>query len=119
VHTASLPRSPNPFGRSRKAAAEALAYAPDATELDADAHAGADGARRDSGYRRGAIDIVQGLERKRLRRRQKYYEKHCRKEERKEKEKRDRKPQPGRGAQRMRQVGIECAIYRGKRVLSI
>lgn len=123
VHTASLPRTPNHFGRSRKVAAEGLARAPNATELEADAdvdvNGDADGVRRDSGYRRGAIDIVQGLERKRLRRRQKYYEKHCRKEERKEKEKRDRKPQPGRGAQRMRQVGIECAIYRGKRVLSV
>ncbi len=73
----------------------------------------------DETYTRGAIDIVQGLEHKRLRRRQKFYEKYIRKEEKKEKERRQRQPQPGRGAERMRQVGVECALYRGKRVLSI
>lgn len=71
-------------------------------------------------YNRGAIDIVQGLEFKRLRRRQKFYERYCRKEEKKlmKKEKKHRPP-PGKGAQRMRQIGIECAEYRGKRVLSV
>lgn len=80
-----------------------------------------------STYTRGAIDIVQGLERKRLRRRMKFHERYCRKEERKlrngggnnEIGGRAKRPVPGRGAERMRQVGIECALYRGKRVLSV
>ena len=66
-------------------------------------------------YARGAIDIVQGLERKRLKRREKLYRQYWKREEKKK----NRRPQPGRGAERMRQVGIECAVYRGKRVLSV
>lgn len=114
MHTASLPRSPRPFGRHRK---PSDALAPHDSQHQRASDIEADSTTQEVAYRRSAIDIVQGLERKRLRRRQKYYEKHCRKEEKKEK--RARKPQPGKGAQRMRQVGIECAIYRGKRVLSV
>ncbi|GAB7345211.1 hypothetical protein MBLNU457_3587t1 [Dothideomycetes sp. NU457] len=61
---------------------------------------------------RGAIDIVKGLEKKRLRRKEKLYQKHCQKKI-KEGEK---KPKPGKGAQRMREVGLELAAYRGKNV---
>ena len=77
-----------------------------------------DDTAQETTYNRGAIDIVQGLEYKRLRRRHKFYEKYCRKEEKKQ-QKKAKRPQPGRGAQRMRQIGIECAEYRGKRVLSL
>jgi len=61
-------------------------------------------------HTRGAIDIVKGLEKKRLRRKEKLYQKHCQKKI-KEGEK---KPKPGKGAQRMREVGLELAAYRGK-----
>ncbi|KAF2816355.1 uncharacterized protein BDZ99DRAFT_514946 [Mytilinidion resinicola] len=54
---------------------------------------------------RGAIDIKLGLERKRLRRREKLYQKLHRKTI-KEKEKR---PAPGRGAERMREMGMGLA----------
>ena len=60
---------------------------------------------------RGAIDIKIGLERKRLRRKEKLYQKMHRKAC-KEKEKR---PQPGKGAERMREVGMELAAHKGRK----
>ncbi|KAF2756572.1 hypothetical protein EJ05DRAFT_68239 [Pseudovirgaria hyperparasitica] len=56
---------------------------------------------------RGAIDIKAGLEQKRQRRLQKLYQKHCRKQA-KEGEK---KPSPGKGCERMREIGLEMAAY--------
>lgn len=69
--------------------------------------------------KRGAIDIVKGLERKRQRRKEKLYQKHCAKAG-KEKAK-DHKVKPGKGAERMREVGLELARYRGtgEHILSI
>lgn len=65
---------------------------------------------------RGAIDIVKGLEKKRQRRREKLFEKHCRlKEQGKLKTKDGRKCPKGMGAERMREVGLECAALRGHR----
>lgn len=102
--------------------------ASDSVDIDEDEDDGNDTAREaatptSATYTRGAIDIVQGLERKRLRRRMKFHEKYCRKEEKKRERGEtiagQKRPQPGKGAQRMRQVGIECALYRGKRVLSV
>lgn len=61
--------------------------------------------------KRGAIDIVKGLERKRQRRKEKLYQKHCAKAG-KEKAK-EHKVKPGKGAERMREVGLELARYRG------
>jgi hypothetical protein len=60
---------------------------------------------------RGAIDIKIGLERKRLRRKEKLYQKMHRKAC-KEKEKR---PQPGKGAERMREMGMGLAAHKGRR----
>jgi len=67
-------------------------------------------------YSRCALDIVQGLEHRQLRRRQKFYEIYCRKEEKKEKLRQNRRPPPGKGAQRMRQVATSSR--RVKRMLS-
>ncbi|KAI4755763.1 hypothetical protein E4T52_12116 [Aureobasidium sp. EXF-3400] len=60
---------------------------------------------------RGAIDIVKGLEKKRQRRKEKLYQKHCQKG----KKDQERKPKPGKGAERMREVGLELAAYKGKK----
>lgn len=61
-------------------------------------------------HTRGAIDIVKGLERKRQRRKEKlYWQKHARQIAKE----RERRPQPGRGAERMRELGLEMA-GRGK-----
>lgn len=65
---------------------------------------------------RGAIDIVKGLEKKRQRRREKLFEKHCRlREQGKVKHREGWKCPRGKGAERMREVGLECAALRGKR----
>ncbi|KAF1353350.1 hypothetical protein BDV97DRAFT_396191 [Delphinella strobiligena] len=61
---------------------------------------------------RGAIDIVKGLEKKRQRRREKLYQKHC---NRAGKDREHKKPKPGKGAERMREVGLELAAYKGKK----
>ncbi|KAI9670974.1 MAG: hypothetical protein M1831_005059 [Alyxoria varia] len=121
THTTSLPRSPNPFARKRAPYDHPAQLTDEETGEDKDDEEddGDDTAIEGKLYARGAIDIVQGLERKRLRRRQKFYEKLCRKEEKKQREKAHKRPQPGKGAERMKQVGIECAIYQGKRVLSV
>jgi len=63
-------------------------------------------------FNRQAVDIVMGLERKRARRREKMYEKHCRKAA-KTKEKKEVKP--GKGAERMRDLGIGLNEYRGRK----
>jgi hypothetical protein len=60
---------------------------------------------------RRAIDIVKGLEKKRERRHEKLLERHCRKGG-KAKEK---KHQPGKGAERMREMGLELNAYRGRK----
>ncbi|GAB7352911.1 hypothetical protein MBLNU459_g3498t1 [Dothideomycetes sp. NU459] len=60
---------------------------------------------------RGAIDIVKGLEKKRQRRKEKLYQKHCNRANKDA----HRKPRPGKGAERMREVGLELAAYKGKR----
>ncbi|KAL2167072.1 hypothetical protein VTG60DRAFT_1798 [Thermothelomyces hinnuleus] len=68
---------------------------------------------------RGAIDIVKGLEQKRQRRREKYYQKYCNRA-RKEKTQ-TKRPPPGEGASRMRELGLIMAgkAAHGNYVLSI
>ena len=64
---------------------------------------------------RTAIDIVKGLEKKRQRRNEKLLEKHCRNK--------GKKPEkallPGKGAEKMREMGLGLAAYRGKRPAQI
>jgi len=93
THTASLPRSPHPFARRRRSSnitttqdSHDLAATSDVDEDDDD----------DKPYTRGAIDIVQGLETKRMKRREKLYRVHSKREEKRK----PRRPTPGLGAQR-------------------
>ncbi|KAI0392593.1 hypothetical protein F5Y17DRAFT_354367 [Xylariaceae sp. FL0594] len=67
-----------------------------------------------SGHVRGAIDIVKGLEQKRQRRREKFKEKYLQKHNEKARKGQlpQQRPQPGQGAQRMREIGLLSA---GKR----
>jgi len=101
THTKSLPRGPflfpnlKPVRRSR------------ASTVNKETHV------------RGAIDIVKGLEQKRQRRKEKFYQKYC---NRARKEKAQvRRPPAGQGAVRMREVGLIMAgkIGQGNYVLSI
>lgn len=94
THTKSLPRTPNPYW-----SLQALKNA----HLDKTA-ATAERPSTDL-HSRGPIDIVQGLERKRQRRKEKFWRLHCRNGA-KDKE---RRCQPGKGAQRMRELGLEMA----------
>lgn len=97
THTASLPRVESQV----KIGKNAMATSPDEHDDPL------------SGMRtaRGAIDIVKGLEKKRQRRKEKLYQKHCQKGGKD----RERKPKPGKGAERMREVGLELAAYKGKK----
>lgn len=95
THTTSLPRTPNPFWRQHR----------EAHDYGSDAPSGAGNANIADHCSRGPIDIVKGLENRRQRRREKLWRQHCRYAA-KDKE---RKCQPGKGAERMRELGLEMA----------
>ncbi|EHK15581.1 uncharacterized protein TRIVIDRAFT_133330, partial [Trichoderma virens Gv29-8] len=59
------------------------------------------------GHIRSAIDIVKGLEKKRLRRKEKFFQKYCDRARRGQIP--ERKPLPGLGAERMRELGLLMA----------
>lgn len=63
------------------------------------------------GHVRGAIDIVKGLEQKRQRRREKFKEKYFQKHNDKARKGQlpQQRPQPGKGAERMREIGLLSA----------
>ncbi len=99
--TASLPDTPNPFFKNFKIGSTCIsniasgAVTPSMEEPPrADMHV------------RGPVDIVIGLEKKRQKRKEKFWRQHCRKAAR---EQAERKPLRGRGAERMRELGLECA----------
>ncbi|MCJ1260464.1 hypothetical protein MMC22_000325 [Lobaria immixta] len=95
THTTSLPRTPNPFWRQHSEAHDYGSDAPSETGQTTTA----------DHCSRGPIDIVKGLESRRQRRREKLWRQHCRYAA-KDKE---RKCQPGKGAERMRELGLEMA----------
>ncbi|KAI9055272.1 hypothetical protein LZ554_000234 [Drepanopeziza brunnea f. sp. 'monogermtubi'] len=97
THTKSLPRTPNAFCRQYRAS----------RLIAANGNEGNDNA---SGHVRGAIDIVKGLEEKRRRRKDKLQQKQCNRKNKSER----RPPLPGRGAERMREVGLLMAARSGK-----
>lgn len=95
TRTSSLPRTPNPFfhnyhARTQQNARVAFGEVTPGREL----------------HVRGPVDIVIGLEKKRQKRKEKFWRQHCR---RAAKEQAERKPIPGKGAERMRELGLECA----------
>ena len=93
THTTSLPRTPNPFWRQHREARGSNAPSEIISSTNIDLHS------------RGPIEIFKGLECRRQRRREKLWRLHCRGNG-KEKE---RKCQPGKGAERMRELGLEMA----------
>jgi hypothetical protein len=92
THTKSLPRTPNVFCRQYHASRLVAAN-------------GNDGNDPGDGHVRGAIDIITGLEQKRQRRREKFKEKHFNRARKAA----ERRPQPGKGAERMREIGLLMA----------
>lgn len=100
THTASLPRTGG-YQISRMDRLEAH-----------DIEDGSDTAGEVPLKRRGAIDIVKGLEKKRLRRKEKMHQKACAKAA--AKGEKPYKVKPGKGCERMREVGLELQRYKGK-----
>lgn len=95
TRTSSLPRTPNPFFHNYNARAQ---------QNDRVAY-GAMTPGREM-HIRGPVDIVIGLEKKRQKRKEKFWRQHCRKAA---KEQAERKTVRGKGAERMRELGLECA----------
>ncbi|KHN99625.1 uncharacterized protein MAM_02478 [Metarhizium album ARSEF 1941] len=102
TQTKSLPRAPALF-RSMKSSKTAKHQ----HHHDSDCHL------------RGAIDIVKGLERKRQRRKEKFFQKYCNRARRGQIP--ERKRQPGQGAERMKELGLLMAGKKeqGNYVMSI
>ena len=93
--TSSLPRTPNPFFRNYHAGTQQdQRLASEAVTPGREMHV------------RGPVDIVIGLEKKRQKRKEKFWRQHCRKAA---KEQAERKTVRGKGAERMRELGLECA----------
>ncbi|KAI0971819.1 hypothetical protein F4678DRAFT_472301 [Xylaria arbuscula] len=93
THTKSLPRAPALFPshiKNQRRAAKPLGS---------------------GGHIRGAIDIVKGLEQKRQRRKEKFKEKYLQKHNNKARKGQipQQRPQPGKGAERMREIGLLSA----------
>lgn len=97
THTKSLPRAPNAFCRQYRASRLVAANDNEDTDIM-------------SGHVRGAIDIVKGLEEKRRRRKDKLQQNKCTRKNKPER----RPPQPGKGAERMRELGLLMAGKTGK-----
>ncbi|MCJ1470583.1 hypothetical protein MMC07_009229 [Pseudocyphellaria aurata] len=95
THTTSLPRTPNPFWTQHR----------EARDYGSGAPSGIGPAITADHCSRGPIDIVKGLESRRQRRKEKLWRQHCRYAARDK----DRKCQPGKGAERMRELGLELA----------
>lgn len=102
THTKSLPRG---------------AYFP--AQVKSGRRTRANTVNRDSAHVRGAIDIVKGLEHKRQRRKEKFYQKYCNRARKGQIP--EKKAQPGEGAERMRELGLILAgkMGQGNYVISI
>ena len=116
THTTSLPRTPNPFWGQHRKSRFHTSDLPSAGTSPKTMRT-----RRVENHSRGPIDIVQGLETKRQRRKEKFWRQHCRNASREK----ERRCQPGKGAQRMKELGLEmadkCRAYgqRAELVLSV
>lgn len=100
TRTKSLPRTPNPFFTSLDKSHRWHGIPP-LTESPEHEHS-----RTREMHTRGPIDIVEGLEKKRQKRKEKFWRQHCRKAA---KEQMVRRPIPGKGAERMKELGLEVA----------
>ncbi|KAG9769028.1 hypothetical protein KCU88_g7017, partial [Aureobasidium melanogenum] len=98
--TASLPDTPNPFFKNFNIGSPSISNVASGAVTPVP-----EGVPRLDMHVRGPVDIVMGLEKKRQKRKQKYLRQHCRKM----KEQAERRPAPGRGAERMKELGLECA----------
>ena len=94
THTSSLPKTPNPFWLRQGGVLH------DNSDVASGGGASRRKPRKHSDlHDRGPVDIVQGLEAKRQRRREKYWKQHCRNAK-------ERRQHPGQGAERMKEIGL-------------
>ncbi|PYH64612.1 DUF2457 domain-containing protein [Aspergillus vadensis CBS 113365] len=98
--TKSLPRTPNPFFTSLDKSHRWSGIVPVYESPERES------SRTREVHTRGPIDIVEGLEKKRQKRKEKFWRQHCRKAA---KEQMVRRPIPGKGAERMKELGLEVA----------
>ncbi|KAL2815841.1 hypothetical protein BDW59DRAFT_153548 [Aspergillus cavernicola] len=99
TRTKSLPRTPNPFFTMQDS------YRWSGILPIQESHERESSRTREI-YTRGPMDIVEGLEQKRQKRKEKFWRQHCRKAA---KEQTQRRPIPGKGAERMKELGLEVA----------
>ncbi|EXJ88166.1 hypothetical protein A1O1_05094 [Capronia coronata CBS 617.96] len=98
--TASLPDTPNPFFRNFNIGSPSISNIASGAVTPM-----VEGPPRLDMHVRGPVDIVMGLEKKRQKRKEKFLRQHCRKV----REQTERRPTRGRGAERMKELGLECA----------
>ena len=101
TRTSSLPDTPNPFFKNFNIGSPSISNIASGAVTPA-----VEEQPRVDLHVRGPVDIVAGLEKKRQKRKEKYWRQHCRKAA---KGQVVRKPVPGRGAERMKELGLECA----------
>ncbi|KAL4785320.1 hypothetical protein BJX76DRAFT_324791 [Aspergillus varians] len=100
IRTKSLPRTPNPFFTTMDDSYRWSGILPIQESCERES------SRTRETYTRGPVDIVEGLEKKRQKRKEKFWRQHCRKAA---KEQMERRPVPGKGAERMKELGLEVA----------
>ena len=94
TYTSSLPKTPNPFWLRHGCVLH------DSSDVAQGSGTSRRKPRKNSDlHDRGPIDIVQGLEAKRQRRREKYWKQHCRNAK-------EKRQHPGQGAERMKEIGL-------------
>ncbi|KAL4928521.1 DUF2457 domain-containing protein [Aspergillus undulatus] len=99
TRTKSLPRTPNPFFSTEDSHRwTGIIPIQESHERES--------SRTREIHTRGPVDIVEGLEKKRQKRKEKFWRQHCRKAA---KEQAERRPIPGKGAERMKELGLEVA----------
>ncbi|EXJ86957.1 hypothetical protein A1O3_03911 [Capronia epimyces CBS 606.96] len=98
--TASLPDTPNPFFRNFNIGSPSISNIASGAVTPV-----VEGPPRLDMHVRGPVDIVMGLEKKRQKRKEKYWRQHWRKA----REQGERRPLRGRGAERMKELGLVCA----------
>lgn len=96
IRTSSLPQTPNPFFL-RLAQRHRSSRSPSPSRKVS---------RKRTAHTRGPIDIVAGLQKKREKRKEKFWRQHCRKAA---KEQLERRPLFGKGAERMKELGLGAA----------
>ena len=106
THTKSLPRTPNPFFHHHNVHRRMKKSPTSSTAASAATSPKNPAKLTDAHHIRGPTAIRTGLEVKRQKRKEKFWRQHCRKAA---KEQLERRPVPGRGAERMRELGLEVA----------